>query len=68
MASRISTRFLSSDPNRLRDELILLLQEKRAGKKSNVFDEETFAIVAELLDFKCISTIQHNFLPGKCLN
>ena len=43
------TMFLSSDPNELCDRLRLLLQEKQAGKNSNIIDEEITAIADKLL-------------------
>ena len=54
------TSWLSSDPNESCSRLKLLLQEKQAGKKSNIFDEEIVAIGDKLLEYKCISTKQHS--------
>ena len=53
------TIFLSSDPNELCDRLILLLQEKHAGNDSDIINDENFAIVDKLLEYKCISKKQH---------
>ena len=50
MASRISTRFLPSDPNELCDRLKLLLQEKEAGYNSDLNNEEVSAILDKLLE------------------
>ena len=50
MASGSSTMFLSSDPNEFCDRLKLLLQEKRSGNFSKIFDEEIIAIVDKLLE------------------
>ena len=67
MASGISkTIILSSDPNELCDRLRLLLQEKHAGKNSNLIDEEIVAIVDKLLEYKCISKKQHKQILIKC--
>ena len=53
MASGVSkTIFLSSDPNEICDGLKLLLQEKHAGKNSNIVNEEIVAIVDKLLEYK----------------
>ena len=51
MASGISTIVLSSDPNELCDRLRLSLQEKQAGKNSNIINQEIVAIVDKLLKF-----------------
>ena len=56
MASGFSTKFLSSAPNELCDRLKLMLQEKQAGKKSNIIDEENVAIANKLSEYKCVST------------
>ena len=55
-ASGVSkTIFLSSDPNELCDRLKLLLQEKHAGKNSDIINDEIVIIVDKLLEYKCIS-------------
>ena len=67
MASGVSkTIFLSSDANELCDRLKLLLQEKYAGNNSNIINEENFAIIDKLLEYKCISKKQHNQILIKC--
>ena len=59
MASGVSrTIILSSDPNELCDRLRLLLQEKHAGKTSDIINDEIVAIVDKLLEYKCISKKQ----------
>ena len=59
-ASGISnTLFLSSDPNELCDRLKLLLQEKRAQNNSDITNEEIVAKIDKLLEYKCISKVQH---------
>ena len=66
-ASGISkTIFLSSDPNELCDRLKLLLQEKHAGKNSDIINQEIVAIVDKLLEYKCISKKQHKQILIKC--
>ena len=55
MASGISTKFLSENPDELCNKLKLLLQEKHAGNTSNSIGEEIVAIVDKLLTYKCIS-------------
>ena len=59
MASGVSTKFLSSDPDELRDRLKLILQEKQAGNNSDIINQELVAIVYNLLEYKCISKKQH---------
>ena len=46
----------------------LLLQEKQSGNNSNNFDEESIVKADKLLEYKCITTKQHEFLPLKCFN
>ena len=66
-ASGISkTLILSSDPNELCDRLKLLLQEKHAGNNSDIINDEIFAIVDKLLEYKCISKKQHKQILIKC--
>ena len=60
------TIFLSSDPNELCDRLKLLLQEKHAGNNSDINNEEIFAIIDKLLEYKCISKKQHKQILIKC--
>ena len=50
MASGISTIFLRRDSNELCDRLILLLQEKQAGKNSDIINQEIVAIFDQILD------------------
>ena len=67
MASGVSrTIILSSDPNELCDRLRLLLQEKHAGKISDIINDEIVAIVDKLLEYKCISKKQHKQILIKC--
>ena len=62
------TRFLSINSIELWGRIKLLLQEKQTGKISEIFNEETVAIVGKLLEYKCISTKPHKFLLVKRLN
>ena len=62
MASGISTKLLPKFLNELFDRLKLLLQKKKAGKKSNINNEEIVAVVDKLLEYKCISTKQSSAL------
>ena len=59
MASGVSTMFLSSDPNEVCDRLLILLQEKRAGKNSNKINEEVVAIIDKLLEYKSFTPCEH---------
>ena len=66
-ASGISkTIFSSSDPNELCDRLKLLLQEKHAGKNSDIINQEIVVIVDKLIEYKCISKKQHKQILFKC--
>ena len=60
------TKFLSSDPDELCDRLRLLLQEKHAGNKSDIINDEIVAIVDKLLEYKCITKKQHKQILIKC--
>ena len=67
MASGVSkTIFLSSDPKELRNRMKLLLQEKHAGNKSKIINDEIVAIVDKLVEYKCISKKQHKQNLIKC--
>ena len=68
MASSISSKVSSENPNELCDRLKLLIQEKQAGNNSNLIDKEIVAIADISLEYKCISTKQHKILLIKCLN
>ena len=66
-ASGVSkTIILSSDPNELCDRLRLSLQEKHAGNKSDIINDEIVAIVDKLLEYRCISKKQHKQILIKC--
>ena len=66
MASGVLTKFLSSVFNELCDRLKFLLQQKQAGKNSNIINEEIVAIVDKLFEDKCISTKQLKQLLNNC--
>ena len=51
-----SKRFLSSNPKEICGSMRKLLQEKRAGKKSDIINEKTIAMGDRILDHKCISS------------
>ena len=66
-ASGISkTIFLSADPDELCNRLKLLSQEKYAGNVSDIINDETSAIVDNLLGYKCISKKQHKQILIEC--
>ena len=66
-ASGVSkTIFLSSDLDELCNRLKLLLQQKQAGNKSDIINDEIVATVDKLLEYKCISKKQHKQLLIKC--
>ena len=58
--------FLSSDHDEVFNRLKLLLQEKQAGDYSDLINEEIFAIIEKLLDYKCISKKHHKQILIKC--
>ena len=59
-ASDISNAiFLSSNPDELCKKLKFLIQEKRAGKNSVTINEEMIVIIEKLIEFKCMTPIQH---------
>ena len=65
-ASGVSnTIFLPSDPDKLCDRLKLLLQQKQAGNKSDIINQENFVIVDKLFEYKGISRKQHKQLSTK---
>ena len=67
MASGVKkTIFLSSDPDDFCERLKIILQEKSAGNKSEIINEEIVAIVDKLLEYKCINKKQHNQILIKC--
>ena len=67
MASGVSNAlFLSSDHDELCERLKLLLQEKQAGNNSDIINQEIVAIVDKLLEYKCLSRIQHKQILIKC--
>ena len=68
IASWIFTVISPKNLDQLYDRKFILLQEKQAGKISEINKEETDAIVEKLLEHKCISTKQDQFLLPKCLN
>ena len=66
-ASGVSkTILLSSDANEICDRLKLLLQEKHAGKNSDIINDEIVAIIDNLLEYRCISRKQHKRILLKC--
>ena len=60
-ASGISTIFLPESLNELCDRLKLLIHEKRDGNNSIIIDEEVVVIADKLIQYKSISTKQHEF-------
>ena len=62
-----NTIFLPSDPNEFCNRLKLLLQEKNAGNIFDIINKEIVVIVDKLLEYKCISTKQHEqiLIKGK---
>ena len=65
-ASGISTKFLPSDPDKLCNRLKLLLQGKKAGNISDIFNDEIVVIIDGILEYKCISKKQHKQVLTKC--
>ena len=48
--------FLPENPNDLCDRLEILPQEKQAGNKTDIVNEEIIAMANILLEYRCIST------------
>ena len=66
-ASGVSkTIFLSSNPDELCDSLKLLLQEKHAVNKSDIFNQGIVVIVDKVLEYKCLSKKQHKQTMINC--
>ena len=65
MASAISTKILSANPDGLCRRLKLLLPENHAGENLNKIDEE-FVVIDKLLEYKCISKKQNKQKSIKC--
>ena len=61
-----NTKFLLSDTEEFCDRLKLLLQEILVGNNSNLINEEIFALVNKLLEYKCVSTKQHKQILINC--
>ena len=59
ISSELRTIFLSENINELSDRFKLILQEKQAGKYSNVNDEEKVALNIRLLQYKGLTPTQH---------
>ena len=66
MTSGVTNIFLSENPDELCDRLRLLLQEKHTGNNSELINKEIAAIVAKLLEYKCITEKQHRQTLIKC--
>ena len=58
LASGFRSIFVSKNTDKLCENLKLLLQEKRAGNNSNLYNEEIVPIIDKLLDYKCITPTQ----------
>ena len=67
MASGIPTKFLPKNPNELCYRLKSILQEKQAGKNSNIINEEIAIMIDELLEYECKSKKQHKQVLIKCI-
>ena len=66
-ASGVSkTIFLSSDRDELCNRWKLILQEKHAGKNSDIINHEIVAVVDNLIEYKSISQKQHKQILIKC--
>ena len=62
------TRWLSSVPKELCDNLNFLLQKIDPPNISNECNGKILDIVDKLLDYKCLSEKQHRFLKNNCSN
>ena len=59
LKSGLRTTFHSENSDELCDRIKLILLEKQAGNNSNTINEEMFAIIDKLLEYKCIISTQH---------
>ena len=66
MASGVTTKLLSYDPDEICNRLKMLLQEKQAGNNSDIINEQIVAIFDKLLEYKCTSKKQHKQILIKC--
>ena len=66
MASRVTTIFLSENPDELCNRLRVPLQEIHAGNNSDLINDEIVAILDKLLEYRCVSKKQHNQTLIKC--
>ena len=66
MALGLTTICFSENPDELCNRINLLLQEKHAGINSNIINQEIFALVDKLLEYKCISKKQHKQILIEC--
>ena len=66
MASGVTTKFLSENPDELCSRLKLILQERHGGNNSDIINNEIVAIVDKLSEDKCISKKQHKQILPKC--
>ena len=66
ITSGVTTIFLSENLEELCSRIKLLLQERQAGNKSNIFNIEIIAIVDNLLEFKCMSKKEHKQILIEC--
>ena len=61
-----NTIVLLSDPDELCDRLKLLLQQKQAGKNSNIFNDGIVVVLDKFLEYECLSKKRHNQVLIKC--
>ena len=59
MASGVTSIFLSENPVELCKRLKLFLQERQAGKNSDIINNEIIVIVDKLLEYNCMSKKEH---------
>ena len=61
-----NTIFLPKNHDDLCDRLKILLQEKPAGKNSDIFNQDIVAILDKLIEYKRICKKQHKHFLVKC--
>ena len=66
MASGVTTIYLSENPDELCNRFKLLLQAKQVGNNSDIINDEIFAIIDKLLEYKCISKKKHKQILIEC--
>ena len=66
VGSGLNFVYLPSDPDELVDQLKLIVLEKIGGNDNTMLNEQIVAITDKLLEYKCITTNQHQNIISAC--